>query len=127
MGAPGTSYWTGSVLVFNTSSGGMSVYLDDESGTVSFGSYLGKYKQRWVFCFFSLSIILQSYLFVLRCLLQSQSKIHLARHSKKKKKKQSIADKYSVVLHTRSSPRVAWKQNLHKLWLHEKIVVCSFS
>lgn len=45
MGAPGTSYWTGSVLVFNTSSGGMSVYLDDESGTVSFGSYLGKYTQ----------------------------------------------------------------------------------
>lgn len=45
MGAPGTSYWTGSVLVFNTSSGGMSVYLDDESGTVSFGSYLGKYIQ----------------------------------------------------------------------------------
>ncbi|TNN34822.1 Integrin alpha-4 [Liparis tanakae] len=32
MGAPGTSYWTGSVLVFNTSSGGMSVYLDDEAG-----------------------------------------------------------------------------------------------
>lgn len=42
MGAPGTSYWTGSVLVFNTSSGGMSVYLDDETGAVSFGSYLGK-------------------------------------------------------------------------------------
>ncbi|XP_053295420.1 integrin alpha-4 [Pleuronectes platessa] len=41
MGAPGTSYWTGSVLVFNTSSRGMSVYLDDEAGTVSFGSYLG--------------------------------------------------------------------------------------
>nr|XP_019962620.1 PREDICTED: integrin alpha-4 [Paralichthys olivaceus] len=41
MGAPGTSYWTGSVLVFNTSSRGMSVYLDDETGTVSFGSYLG--------------------------------------------------------------------------------------
>uniref|UniRef100_A0A674NKI0 Integrin subunit alpha 4 n=1 Tax=Takifugu rubripes TaxID=31033 RepID=A0A674NKI0_TAKRU len=41
MGAPGTSYWTGSVLVFNTSSGGMSVYLDDETGAVSFGSYLG--------------------------------------------------------------------------------------
>ncbi|XP_034549699.1 integrin alpha-4 [Notolabrus celidotus] len=40
MGAPGTSYWTGSVLVFNTSSGGMSVYLDD-IGAVSFGSYLG--------------------------------------------------------------------------------------
>lgn len=43
MGAPGTSYWTGSVLVFNTSSGGMSVYLDDETGAVSFGSYLGKH------------------------------------------------------------------------------------
>uniref|UniRef100_A0AAQ4REZ0 Integrin subunit alpha 4 n=1 Tax=Gasterosteus aculeatus aculeatus TaxID=481459 RepID=A0AAQ4REZ0_GASAC len=41
MGAPGTSYWTGSVLVFNTSSGQMSVYLDDEAGAVSFGSYLG--------------------------------------------------------------------------------------
>lgn len=42
MGAPGTSYWTGSVLVYNTSSGGMSVYLDDETAAVSFGSYLGK-------------------------------------------------------------------------------------
>lgn len=42
MGAPGTSYWTGSVLVFNTTSRGMSVYLDDEAGAVSFGSYLGK-------------------------------------------------------------------------------------
>lgn len=41
MGAPGTSYWTGSVLVFNTSSGQMSVYLDDEAGAVNFGSYLG--------------------------------------------------------------------------------------
>uniref|UniRef100_A0A7N5ZSA3 Integrin alpha-2 domain-containing protein n=1 Tax=Anabas testudineus TaxID=64144 RepID=A0A7N5ZSA3_ANATE len=41
MGAPGTSYWTGSVLVFNTSSGGSSVYLDDDSGAVGFGSYLG--------------------------------------------------------------------------------------
>lgn len=41
MGAPGTSYWTGSVLVFNTSGGGMSVYLNDENGAVSFGSYLG--------------------------------------------------------------------------------------
>ncbi|XP_042350304.1 integrin alpha-4 isoform X2 [Plectropomus leopardus] len=41
MGAPGTSYWTGSVLVFNTSSRGMSVYLDDAASTVSFGSYLG--------------------------------------------------------------------------------------
>lgn len=42
MGAPGTSFWTGSVLVFNTSSGRMSVYQDDETGAVSFGSYLGK-------------------------------------------------------------------------------------
>ncbi|XP_028249714.1 integrin alpha-4 isoform X2 [Parambassis ranga] len=41
MGAPGTSYWTGSVLVYNTSSRGMSVYLDDETGAVRFGSYLG--------------------------------------------------------------------------------------
>ncbi|KAM8856227.1 integrin alpha-4 isoform 2-T5 [Spinachia spinachia] len=41
MGAPGSSYWTGSVLVFNTSSREMSVYLDDEAGAISFGSYLG--------------------------------------------------------------------------------------
>ncbi|KAG8000941.1 Integrin alpha-4 [Nibea albiflora] len=41
MGAPGTSYWTGSVLVFNTSSRGMSLYLDDEAGAVGFESYLG--------------------------------------------------------------------------------------
>lgn len=41
MGAPGTSYWTGSVLVYNTSSRVMSVYVDDNSATVSFGSYLG--------------------------------------------------------------------------------------
>ncbi|KAM4608735.1 integrin alpha-4 [Polymixia lowei] len=39
MGAPGTSYWTGSVLVYNTSSRIMSAYLDDD--TVQFGSYLG--------------------------------------------------------------------------------------
>ncbi|CAL9689866.1 unnamed protein product [Knipowitschia caucasica] len=41
MGAPGTSYWTGSVLVYNTSSGVVSSYVDDHSTTVSFGSYLG--------------------------------------------------------------------------------------
>ncbi|XP_008326427.1 integrin alpha-4 [Cynoglossus semilaevis] len=41
MGAPGTSYWTGSVLVFNTSSLEMSGYLDYETGAVTFGSYLG--------------------------------------------------------------------------------------
>lgn len=44
MGAPGTSYWTGSVLVFNTSSLEMSGYLDYETGAVTFGSYLGKKK-----------------------------------------------------------------------------------
>lgn len=49
MGAPGTSYWTGSVLVLNTSSGGISVYLDDEAGTVSFGSYLGKSYHTFIF------------------------------------------------------------------------------
>lgn len=41
MGAPGTYYWMGSVLVYNTTSGAMSLYLDDDSGNVGFGSYLG--------------------------------------------------------------------------------------
>ncbi|KAK5860942.1 hypothetical protein PBY51_022381 [Eleginops maclovinus] len=41
MGAPGTSYWMGSVLVFNTSNGKMSVYQDENARSVSFGSYLG--------------------------------------------------------------------------------------
>ncbi|KAI1899494.1 hypothetical protein AGOR_G00062380 [Albula goreensis] len=40
MGAPGTSYWTGSVLVYNTSSNVLSAYVDDGS-TVVYGSYLG--------------------------------------------------------------------------------------
>uniref|UniRef100_A0A4W5NZ27 Integrin subunit alpha 4 n=1 Tax=Hucho hucho TaxID=62062 RepID=A0A4W5NZ27_9TELE len=40
MGAPGTSYWTGSVLVYNTSSRVLSAYVDDDS-TVLYGSYLG--------------------------------------------------------------------------------------
>ncbi|CAB1328736.1 unnamed protein product [Coregonus sp. 'balchen'] len=40
MGAPGTSYWTGSVLVYNTSSRVLSAYVDDNS-TVLYGSYLG--------------------------------------------------------------------------------------
>uniref|UniRef100_A0A8K9X4S9 Integrin subunit alpha 4 n=1 Tax=Oncorhynchus mykiss TaxID=8022 RepID=A0A8K9X4S9_ONCMY len=40
MGAPGTSYWTGSVLVYNTSSMVLSAYVDDDS-TVLYGSYLG--------------------------------------------------------------------------------------
>uniref|UniRef100_A0A667WWA2 Integrin subunit alpha 4 n=1 Tax=Myripristis murdjan TaxID=586833 RepID=A0A667WWA2_9TELE len=41
MGAPGSSYWTGSVLVFNTSSRAMAAYLDDDTAAVEFGSYLG--------------------------------------------------------------------------------------
>uniref|UniRef100_A0A8C8F1M9 Integrin alpha 4 n=1 Tax=Oncorhynchus tshawytscha TaxID=74940 RepID=A0A8C8F1M9_ONCTS len=40
MGAPGTSYWTGSVLVYNISSMVLSAYVDDDS-TVLYGSYLG--------------------------------------------------------------------------------------
>ncbi|XP_061082226.1 integrin alpha-4-like [Conger conger] len=40
MGAPGTSYWTGSVLVYNTSSNMLSAYVDDGT-TVVYGSYLG--------------------------------------------------------------------------------------
>ncbi|KAJ8349588.1 hypothetical protein SKAU_G00247180 [Synaphobranchus kaupii] len=40
VGAPGTSYWTGSVLVYNTSSNVLSAYVDDSS-TVVYGSYLG--------------------------------------------------------------------------------------
>ncbi|CAL8240960.1 unnamed protein product [Merluccius merluccius] len=40
-GAPGTSYWTGSVLVYNSSSRAMSTYMDNDSGSVKFGSYLG--------------------------------------------------------------------------------------
>uniref|UniRef100_A0A3B3C6J1 Integrin alpha 4 n=1 Tax=Oryzias melastigma TaxID=30732 RepID=A0A3B3C6J1_ORYME len=41
MGAPGTSYWTGSVIVYNTSSRQISAYGNDETGAVNFGSYLG--------------------------------------------------------------------------------------
>ncbi|XP_049340800.1 integrin alpha-4 [Astyanax mexicanus] len=40
MGAPGSSYWTGSVLVYNTSSNMSAAYVDDESA-VLYGSYLG--------------------------------------------------------------------------------------
>ncbi|XP_059356508.1 integrin alpha-4-like [Carassius carassius] len=40
MGAPGTSYWTGSVLVYNTTSNISAAYVDDE-GEVLYGSYLG--------------------------------------------------------------------------------------
>ncbi|XP_077072076.1 integrin alpha-4 [Siphateles boraxobius] len=40
MGAPGTSYWTGSVLVTNTTSNISAAYVDDDSA-VLYGSYLG--------------------------------------------------------------------------------------
>ncbi|KAM9709420.1 integrin alpha-4 [Menidia menidia] len=41
MGAPGAFYWMGSVLVYNTTSNGLTAYLDDGTGVVNFGSYLG--------------------------------------------------------------------------------------
>ena len=41
MGAPGSLYWTGSVLVLNMSSNMLAAYVDDDN-TVQFGSYLGK-------------------------------------------------------------------------------------
>lgn len=40
MGAPGTWYWTGSVLVYNTTSSNLAAYVDDDS-EVLYGSYLG--------------------------------------------------------------------------------------
>ncbi|XP_067300539.1 integrin alpha-4 [Pseudorasbora parva] len=40
MGAPGTSYWTGSVLVYNTTSNTSAAYVDEDSA-VLYGSYLG--------------------------------------------------------------------------------------
>nr|XP_015214473.1 PREDICTED: integrin alpha-4 [Lepisosteus oculatus] len=40
MGAPGTFYWTGSVLVYNMSSRSLWAYVDNENH-VLFGSYLG--------------------------------------------------------------------------------------
>uniref|UniRef100_A0A8C1NBN5 Integrin alpha 4 n=1 Tax=Cyprinus carpio TaxID=7962 RepID=A0A8C1NBN5_CYPCA len=40
MGAPGTSYWTGSVLVYNTTSNISAAYVDDDN-EVLYGSYLG--------------------------------------------------------------------------------------
>ena len=42
MGAPGSSYWTGSVLVRNLSSFASAAYVDDDN-TVQYGSYLGKF------------------------------------------------------------------------------------
>lgn len=41
MGAPGSSYWTGSVLVYNMTSKVFAAYVDDDN-TVLYGSYLGK-------------------------------------------------------------------------------------
>ncbi|XP_060784948.1 integrin alpha-4 [Neoarius graeffei] len=40
MGAPGSSYWTGSVLVYNMSSKVFAAYVDDDN-VVFYGSYLG--------------------------------------------------------------------------------------
>ncbi|KAK3569462.1 hypothetical protein QTP86_031441 [Hemibagrus guttatus] len=40
MGAPGSSYWTGSVLVYNVTSKVFAAYVDDDN-TVLYGSYLG--------------------------------------------------------------------------------------
>jgi len=42
MGAPGTAYWTGSVLVINTTSNISAAYVDDGSA-VLYGSYLGEF------------------------------------------------------------------------------------
>lgn len=41
LGAPGSSYWTGSVLVYNISSNQLSMYMGDGTRDVSYGSYLG--------------------------------------------------------------------------------------
>ncbi|XP_027018377.1 integrin alpha-4 [Tachysurus fulvidraco] len=40
MGAPGSSYWTGSVLVYNVTSKVFAAYVDDDNN-VLYGSYLG--------------------------------------------------------------------------------------
>ncbi|MGH0146801.1 UNVERIFIED_CONTAM: hypothetical protein FKN15_008169 [Acipenser sinensis] len=40
IGAPGSFYWTGSVLVYNTSDNTLHAYVDDEN-EVLYGSYLG--------------------------------------------------------------------------------------
>lgn len=50
MGAPGSSYWTGSVLVYNVSSNVFAAYVDDDSA-VLYGSYLGKSLRSSLFCF----------------------------------------------------------------------------
>lgn len=47
MGAPGTSYWTGSVLVYNTTSNISAAYVDDD-GAVLYGSYLGEFSNLFV-------------------------------------------------------------------------------
>lgn len=138
MGAPGTSYWTGSVLVFNTSSGGMSVYLDDESGTVSFGSYLGKYMQGLFILIlvpFSQSVILYTTnsIICLFCVCFMRS---LTLHQKVKHRKclslnflqssgslqrKSEASWSTCCLDTKSVMTLMIHR--HKLWLREKIVI----
>lgn len=40
MGAPGSSYWTGSIFVYNITTNTYKAYLDTDN-QVKFGSYLG--------------------------------------------------------------------------------------
>ena len=40
MGAPGSSYWTGSIFVYNITTNTYKAYLDTNN-QVKFGSYLG--------------------------------------------------------------------------------------
>lgn len=43
MGAPGSSYWTGSLFVYNITTNKYKAFLDKEN-QVKFGSYLGTTK-----------------------------------------------------------------------------------
>lgn len=43
MGAPGSSYWTGSVFVYNITTNTYKAFLD-KNNQVKFGSYLGTIK-----------------------------------------------------------------------------------
>lgn len=50
IGAPGTSYWMGSLVVYNPSRNMISAYIADEKGSVNFGSYLGRWDTYYFFC-----------------------------------------------------------------------------
>lgn len=43
MGAPGSSYWTGSVIVYNITTNKYKAFVDRQN-QVKFGSYLGTVK-----------------------------------------------------------------------------------